>query len=205
LWDWPASWCLRIGGVGPSSPIRSSYAGEARRQHAGRARRAAAETSAAWKSYLDKGNSGLGTQVETGPARHMSFCIEAPTHTVGALRLFGDKGGIVCERRASRRVNYGNGHGMLIKPLEPCTSALLALVWQLSTIRETTGWDRAIQHPWVDVRLESGMVTAAATITSSCGHQSFWPARDCRRAVAVQRRALGDQAGDMSRKERLSD
>lgn len=46
----------------------------------------------------DKGSSGVGTGVETGPGRHMSFRIEAPTHTVGALRFSGDQRGIVCER-----------------------------------------------------------------------------------------------------------
>ena len=39
----------------------------------------------------------------------MSFRIEAPTHTVGAATVSGDKGGIVCEQRLSRRANCGQG------------------------------------------------------------------------------------------------
>lgn len=80
-----------------------------------------------------------------GPGRHMSFRIEEPTHTVGAMRLPGDQGGIARERRAlsTSKLRQCTRKGLVKPPWEPrapragcwldgggrCSSVVCSVVW----------------------------------------------------------------------------
>jgi hypothetical protein len=169
----------------PSSLIRRSYAGEARRQDTGKVRASSgADVCRVESCKKTRAACGLGTQMEMGPTRHMSFRIGGANAQCRRRDVLSRQRGHSVRAEGFLTSRLGHPHGMLIKPLEPRTSFSTGVAVQVDSRNNGLGLRYPVSLGGCAFEVRDG--DRCSDNRTSYGQQSFWPARGCRRAVAVQ-------------------